>query len=140
MCYNKLILFIQFLSSFFYNFFPYIFFKKILYKTKNKWCFIIVIGTLSYFSTALKINLKFDMSYNRIWSSLYLIIYKYKLFNSRFYFLINVKKSNLKKKTYDFKRMTMSLTKKIKLQTKPNSIPQIKTLNNTMTSNLKNKL
>ena len=41
----------------FCNLFFYIVFQKLLYKTKNKWCFTITIAILSYFFTTLKINL-----------------------------------------------------------------------------------
>jgi hypothetical protein len=43
---------------FFCNFFYLYFLKKLLYKTKSKWCFAVVIATLFYFFIILKINLK----------------------------------------------------------------------------------
>jgi hypothetical protein len=58
--FNLFVLFFLLLSSFFYNFFSLHFiFEKLLYKTKSKWYFTVVIVTLSYFSTTLKINLRY---------------------------------------------------------------------------------
>jgi len=65
LCTWSIYIFFLFLSSFFCNwffilflFFLYMFIWKIIWQRLRKMCFIVVIVTLSYFSTTLKISLR----------------------------------------------------------------------------------